>query len=431
MDHRVFLVAPHFPPSNLASVHRARLLANHLASEGWTPTVLTVDPSYYEERLDHDLEQLVDPSVRVVRVGAIPVKWTRPFGWGDLGVRGWLPMFRALDDAVRRKEIDLLHITIPSNYPALLGRRLWERHRVPYVIDYIDPWVPESDLDARFPSKAWASFKLARLLEPVAVKRASGLAGITEGYFEGVLRRNPGLRDVPTLAFQYGASCLDHEAAARAGGLPRRIEKDCGCTQIVYAGALLPKAVEPMRCLLRAIARVNADGRRARPLRLVCLGTGRSPDDPEGFQVLPLAREEGAAAWVREYPERHPYLEVLATLASANGIVVVGSTEPHYSPSKIFQAVLARRPLLALLHRASEATELLQTSGAGETIPMDLALNEAGLTDDCARRLADWPPAEAPPVKWDVFERYDAATNARRVAHFYGEVLEYARQMKP
>jgi hypothetical protein len=133
---------------------------------------------------------------------------------------------------------------------------------------------------------------------------------------------------------------------------------------------------------------------------------------------------------VREYPERHPYLEVLATLAASDGIVVVGSTEPHYSPSKIFQAVLARRPLLALLHRTSAATELLQTSGAGETIPMDSTLNEAGLTDDCARRLADWPQAEAPPVKWDVFVRHDAAANARRAAHFYGEVLEHARQTR-
>ncbi len=431
MSQRVCLVAPHFPPSNLASVHRARLLANHLASEGWMPTVLTVDPVFYEERLDHDLERLVDPSVRVVRVGAIPSKWTRPFGWGDLGVRGWLPMFRALDDAARRGEIDLLHITIPSNYPALLGRCLWERWHVPYVVDYIDPWVPESDPGARFPSKAWVSFKLARLLEPVAVKRASGLAGITEGYFEGVLRRNPGLRGVPTLAFQYGASRFDHEAAIRMRVLPRRIEKKGGCIQVVYAGALLPKAVEPMRCLLRAIARVNTTNRHARPLRLVCLGTGRSPDDPGGFRVLPLARAEGAAAWVREYPERHPYLEVLATLAAADGIVVVGSTEAHYSPSKIFQAVLARRPLLALLHHASEATELLKTSGAGETIPMDSTLDEQGLTDHCARRLADWPQTEAPAVKWDIFERYDAATNARRVAHFYGEVLEYARQMKP
>ncbi len=430
MSRRVLLIAPHFPPSNLASVHRARLLANHLGACGWEPRVLAVQPAYYEERLDPDLERLVDPSVQILRVRAIPQGWTRPLGLGDVGIRGWPFLARTLDRLARERQIDLLHIPIPSNYPALLGRWLWERHRVPYVIDYIDPWVPESDLGARFPSKAWVSFPLARLLEPVPVRRAAGLAGITEGYFAGVLRRNPALRGVPTLAFQYGASRLDHEAAKKDGTPPRRLDRDGACAQAVYAGALLPKAVEPMRCLLRAIARANAVPGRTRPLRLVCLGTGRSPDDPQGFQVLPLARSVGAEAWVREHPERHPYLEVLATLAAADGIVVVGSTESHYSPSKIFQAVLSRRPLLALLHRKSEAAALLRESGAGRAVVFDSEPDREQLTRECEQALDNWPPAVPPPVKWEVFDRHDAAANARRVACFYEEALEHSHRIK-
>ena len=38
-------------------------------------------------------------------------------------------------------------------------------------------------------------------------------------------------------------------------------------------------------------------------------------------------------------------------------MLVLGSTEPHYTPSKVFQAMLSRRPVFAMLHRDSTAVE--------------------------------------------------------------------------
>lgn len=60
---RVVIVAPYFPPSNLAGVHRARLFATHLPKFGWRVQVLSVAPEYYEEPLDRELEQLLPPSL--------------------------------------------------------------------------------------------------------------------------------------------------------------------------------------------------------------------------------------------------------------------------------------------------------------------------------------------------------------------------------
>ena len=45
---KVLILYPHFPPSNLAGVHRPRLFAQHLPDFGWEPVVLTVDEKYYE-----------------------------------------------------------------------------------------------------------------------------------------------------------------------------------------------------------------------------------------------------------------------------------------------------------------------------------------------------------------------------------------------
>jgi len=334
-------------------------------------------------------------------------------------------MYQMLNEMAGRKAVDLLHITMPSNYQALLGRFLWERHRIPYILDYTDPWVPESDQGAQFPSKAWASYKLADILEPVAAAHASGLAGITEKYFAGVLRRNPQLHDVPRAAFQMGCSKFDHEKARQLRIPVRRLEKSSPLQQIVYAGALLPKAIEPMRCFLRALATINSSGLKDHPIRFICLGTGSSRDDPSSHQILPIARSVGAEEWVREYPERHPYLEVLATLAAADGGVILGSTEPHYSPSKLFEALLAGRPVLAVLHRQSEAAAILKNSGGGIALTFDSILDKERLTEDCVRLFQSWPTPCAPPIKWESLAQHDIAVIAEKVAAFYDEVIAY------
>jgi glycosyltransferase involved in cell wall biosynthesis len=422
---KVWIVAAHFPPSNLASVHRARLIANHLHEHGWEVTVLCVAPEFYEEALDPDLEKLVAPSVRILRVPAISQSFARPLGWGDLGIRGWPYLYRALQDGAQQRAFDLLHITIPSNYQALLGSTLFRKYRIPYIIDYIDPWVHQSDLGDRVLSKAWFSQFLANRLEPIAVKNASGIAGVTEGYFREVVRRNPHLSNVPRCAFQYGCSSFDHTQAQELHIPSRRLEKNPAIEQIVYAGALLPKAIEPMKCFLKALAITNQKQLRSKPLHLVCIGTGSSPNDPEGFRVKSLAHDVGATEWVKEYPERHPYLEVLSTLSQADGILVVGSTEAHYSPSKVFQAVLAKRPLLALLHNESEAVSILQKSKAGTAITFPTNLNADALTAQCIEALKAWEFDRALSLDLKYFESFDARLISGKVAEFYEQVLKF------
>ena len=84
---QVLLVSPHFPPDATAGAHRFRVLAPYLAEHGWEPTVLTVAPEFYEGNLDPELASAFPDAVEVVRCPALPVKWTRRIGVGDLGLR--------------------------------------------------------------------------------------------------------------------------------------------------------------------------------------------------------------------------------------------------------------------------------------------------------------------------------------------------------
>jgi hypothetical protein len=55
-------------------------------------------------------------------------------------------------------------------------------------------------------------------------------------------------------------------------------------------------------------------------------------------------------------------------LNAATGVFILGSTEPHYTPSKVYQAVLAEKPILAVLHSDSSAVKVIQQSFAGQVL---------------------------------------------------------------
>jgi hypothetical protein len=420
---RVALVAAHFPPSNLAGVHRARLLSQHLHEFGWRPIIVGTHWRHYEEALDWGLASLVDPSLEIIRTAAAP---TRPLRLiGDIGIRALPWHLAALRRLWRDRRIDFVHITVPSFYSALLGELLYRREPLPFGIDYIDPWVnvwPEAEVKY---SKAWMSLQLAHRLEPWATRNAALITGVASGYFEGVLDRNPALRgSCNTAAMPYGFSRLDFNAPVVASRVATEFDPGDGRFHLVYAGALLPKAHEVLERLLQGVAsmRGRASGMADR-LRLHFIGTGKSPKDPNGHNVVPLAERLGVADAVTEHPHRMAYLDVLANLMRASGVLIVGSTERHYTPSKVYQAVQSRRPVLALLHQASTAVEVLENSRAGVAIKLtERALPEP---DRIADAIEAFMAAAYDPeiVDWSAFEAYSARESARRLAAALEEAL--------
>ena len=122
------------------------------------------------------------------------------------------------------------------------------------------------------------------------------------------------------------------------------------------------------------------------------------------------------------------YLDVLTHLTRAYGILILGSTEPHYTPSKVFQAVQSKRPVLAILHEASTAVEILKRSGAGSTITLsDRALPEPSQIAAALESFATDGTYCAEAIKWGEFEAFSARESARRMAAALDEALERYR----
>ena len=372
MCKKILIITSHYPPSNLAGVHRARLFAQHLLSFGWEPIILTVDEQFYEENLDWNLVKLLPTEQRIEKVNAFKI--TKPRLIGDIGLRAFFQLRKRAIEIIDKEKIDFIYIPIPSFYIALLGPYLKKKTGVNYGIDYIDPWVhifPGSDKTF---SRHWFTTQVAKLLEPIAVKNASLITGVADGYYQGVISRNPHL--INTCVFgsmPYGGEVLDHEMAIKLNLAPYLFQKNSKC-QLVYAGAMLPKAYDLLEIIFSEISKHNTEFEQ---IEFHFIGTGRTPNDLNGFNIKPLAQKYGL--WetiVYEYPQRIPYLEVLIHLNVADAIFVLGSTEPHYSPSKVYQAVLSKKNVYAVLHRESTAVNVIENTGVGYVLKFDL---EAGI----------------------------------------------------
>lgn len=422
MKREVIILSPYFPPSTIAGVHRARHLAKHLPATGWQPIVLCVHEACHEQRLDPDLAALVPGSVETIKVQALPARLTRCFGLGEISLRAWAPMQRALFRLLATRPIGAVLITGAPFYPMLFAAEIKRRFDVPVVLDFQDPWVSSWGAEQPAASKAGISHQLATWLEPRALRGADFVTSVSEVQNDQMRARYPWFDGTRMAAIPIGGDRDDFAALRRApkhfaDGAEMRTDE----IRLSYVGTLLPHW-PTVRMLFRALKKLRADDPLvARRIRLHFAGT---TGDAATYRALSLADEEGVADAVRETPKRLPYLEALSVLSRSHGILLIGSDEPHYTASKIYPALMSGRPFLSLYHRSSSAHQVLSAAGGGRALafdtPEELGSLEGPLADGL-RVLAESPESLGHPDP-KAFRPYEAGNIAARFAQIFDRV---------
>jgi hypothetical protein len=384
--------------------------------------ILTVDEKFYEEELDWNLRQLLPEDLRIEKVNAFTI--SKPRLIGDIGLRGYFQLRKKALELLKAEHFDFVYIPIPSFYVSLLGPYLKKKTGVKYGIDYIDPWVHQFPGSDKLFSRHWFSTQLAKWLEPKALKTASLITGVAEGYYQGVIERNPKLKDTCIFgAMPYGGEKADHDKLKSMSLKPYLFEKN-DKIQIVYAGAMLPKAYAPLEAIFQSI-KDNAPA--FNNIEFHFIGTGSLANDANSFNIKPLALKYGLwESVVFEYPKRIPYLDVLVHLSIADGVFILGSTEPHYTPSKSYQAVLSEKYILAVLHQQSTAVEVIERSNAGLVLKFD---GENGLSfikasflktfQEWLDKLKRFSPDD---VDGSIFESYSAKTVTQALVNLLNRI---------
>ncbi len=362
--NRVVLVAPEFPPSNTAGAHRPRLFAKHLPAFGWTPTVLTVRADQIEGPLDPLLERLVDPDLDIVRTGALPVRPIRLIG--DIGIRTLPYHALALRAAIRQGGVRAVVLFGPPWFSFALGPLMRRWTGTPYVVDYIDPWMSDWTATHAFPSKAWFYNRAAAFIEPVVLRSASHVTGVSAGMLDGLRARYPWLDASRLSAMPYGAEPDDLEASARLHVDPPDFRVGDEALNICFTGALQPKGGALLRAVLAALRDLRASGSALGDrVRLRCYGTSNLTWGSGRYGVTPVAREFGLSDVVSEIPERVPYLQALAALRACDIVLVMGSVDQYYDASKLYPAIMSGRPILTICHAESNMPTVMDETGAG------------------------------------------------------------------
>jgi hypothetical protein len=267
---------------------------------------------------------------------------------------------------------------------------------------------------------------LSRILEPFALKNVAHIVGVSEGVTDYVIELYPWLTKADATEIPYGGERTDFDYLRRN---PRRNEVfDCndGLLHVGYVGACNPSMYGTVRALLEAVqlGLKRTPGLFAR-LRLHFVGTTYAPRADGLHQVLPLAREIGVEHLVDEHPNRVPYLDALQILLDSHALLLIGIDKPHYTASRIFPSILARRPLLAVFHEASSVVSILQETHAGQVVtfssqcPVEEKVQEIS---KCLEGILSLPRDYQPPTYWEAFERYTARAMTARLAQVFDRV---------
>jgi hypothetical protein len=411
----LLIIYPQWPPSNLAGVHRPRLITNFLREFGWNPIILTVSADYYEEITDLGINKTVASETEVIFTKAFKI--SKPRIVGDIGLRAFPFLAKSALNLIRTRQIDFIWIPIPSFYTSLIGRILHEKTSVPYGIDYIDPWV--RDIHNRKNFRSRLSLQVAKWLEPVAVKKAILLTGVSEAYYRPVMERNFKDKAIAHVGMPYGYDPWDHEIVLENLELPWANLK--GCQPLVYAGAFLPNSHLFIKTLFKVISLKVEQGLWDDRKHLYFIGTGRYA----GTSIAEYASQYGISFFVHESRERLPYLHVLNYLSSAYAVMAIGSTEQHYTASKIFQAVLSKRPVFAIFHHKSSAVSVLKECNAAALLSeFTPEATTAALEASVAERLDLLLSGN---VKWQPdlskLEKYSARASAKALADKLDELV--------
>jgi len=415
----VIIVAPQFAPCSYPPAIRVRFFINHLKEFGWNPIVLTVKPEYMEEPADTEFTRMIPEDLEIIRVKALSPKLTRKIGIGDLGIRCFPYMLKELERICKNRKIDALFIPGPPWHTFLLGSIIKQKFNIPFVIDYIDPWITPGLF---YPWKKAFWFRMmAYMLEPLVIRKVDRITAVSQGTCDTVLQRFQYLNPDIFSVIPYGCEENDFDFVSKTNRVHKYWNMNDGNLHICYVGVIWSTAMETVKALLDALVLLrDSEKELFDRIQVHFLGTSYTPDAAP--QVLPLAREKGLNN-VSELPNRIPYLDALTVLKSADVILALGSSDTHYTPSKIYPCLLARRPLLGIFHEQSSVVEVLKEMNTGILVTYNNNENppssKVKAIADALIRASGMSVGDSDMMFQEKFKSYSAYTMAKRLADVF------------
>lgn len=197
---KLLFVANYFPPLQGSACVRTWNIAKHLARMGWEVTVVTPDPAVWRHCEDpHKVAADLDrEGIRRLLSGHrwsclspdLLDCWNRGLGWlagglcrrvtryfgVDQGI-GWVTEAERACASLRETDVDVILASGPPFASFMLAKRLADKLRRPYVLDYRDPWPKQGN--------GQHSERVIRRTEEALVDTCSAVIAISKSLLSG------------------------------------------------------------------------------------------------------------------------------------------------------------------------------------------------------------------------------------------------------
>jgi hypothetical protein len=427
---RVLFVSPRFPPSSSADSQRLRLLLPHLLSHGCTSEVLAADPFCCANGLDLWQLRHLPSDVPIHRVRGLSRRWSSIPSLGSIDSRCHRAFASLGSHLLSQKPFDLVYFSTTEFGSFRLGPLWKHRHGVPFVLDYQDPWVNDyyrQHTNLKPPGgrlKYSLVERFHRFHEPRVLQHAAGITAVSPAYPQQLQARYPFAATIPSLILPFPGCSDDFNNLDPANLTQLPFDPHDGLVHWVSIGRGGSDLHQALDGFFSAIAR-NTPRELHHRLRLHFIGTSYASHGKGIPSITPLAQRHGLGMIVDERTDRLPLSLSLAALKAADALLVIGSNDPSYTASKLYPNILARKPLLAILHEQSSAVDVLNQCGGGVL----LTFNGNTSTEDLSARISQhWLSSKSylhvHRLDYTAFEPHTASAQSARLVSFFSTCLD-------
>lgn len=354
----LLIISPYFPPVNAADMQRIRMSLPYFEKLGWKAEIVCVNEQYTDLEKENLFSNTIPNNIKIHKIKAFPKYITMKLGLGSIALRALWYFKLKVNQLLKKNQYDLIYFSTTQYPVCILGSYWKKKFKMPYVIDLQDPWHTEYYKDkpkSDRPKKYWFSYRLNKFLEPIAMKNVDGLISVSQGYIDEIKHRYSSLEKIATKVIPFSAEVKDFQIADNVkDNIFFTNDKKL---KILYAGVVGSIMVESITRILTAFKAIPIEKREN--ITFYFLGTSYAPKGTGKNSVLPIAKALDLDRYVVEVTDRLSYFNTLKHLKLSDGLLIVGSDDVNYIPSKIYTYLLANKPILSLLNYTSPGNSIL------------------------------------------------------------------------
>ncbi len=320
----ILIIAPVFPPQGGIGTFRVTKFAKFLSKNNYDISVIT--PSQLEhQNMDKSLLRDIPENVKMYKLNFKSSYKKFP------SLDFYFAAKKALPNIIKETNPSVVFITGGPFYILPIGRYIYEKFEIPYIIDFRDPWILNYD-DKSASVKTKLKIKIDKVMEKYTVNKASAIISVNDVMTKFYKSKYPKIKK----RFHTITNGYDIEDFQLIN--PEKFEK----FTILYTGKFEVSAgFRNPELLFKAIDKLNANDYE---IEFMHIGE----------------REEKICEMLNKHkfnsilPGFLPYSKVLKYCKGANLLVVISGNRSLEQTGKIFDYLGCEKPVLAITNKSNE-----------------------------------------------------------------------------